>query len=278
MTLRVMIGTLAVVLTIALLTWTAINEPARMEAFAAAQAGRSIENGALLFESNCASCHGKQGEGIPTVAPALNAPELFNGQRVREAQFAGSVRDFIKLTIAAGRPIPTQGSNYSARMPTWSQRFGGPLRDDQVDDLVNFVMNWGKAYEAAAATPVVTPTVAAFQPVGTDLNVQLPPGDAARGQALFNSQQPLADGKPAGCQGCHTGAAAGSIAPPIEGVATRAATRESGLSAEQYLHKSIVQPDAFIVPGFNPVMPKDLGQRMSAQDLADIIAYLMTLK
>lgn len=276
MTLRVMIGTLAVVLTIALLTWTAINEPARMEAFAAGQAGRSIENGALLFESNCASCHGKQGEGIPTVAPALNAPELFNGQRVREAQFAGSVRDFIKLTIAAGRPIPTQGSSYSARMPTWSQRFGGPLRDDQIEDLVNFVMNWGKALEAAAATPVVTPTVAAFQPVGTDLNVQLPPGDAARGQALFNSEQPLADGRPAGCQGCHTGGS--TIAPDIQGIATRAATRESGLSAEQYLHQSIVQPDAFVVPGFNPVMPKDFGQRMSAQDLADIIAYLMTLK
>lgn len=274
MVLRVTIGTIAIVLTVALLTWTALNEDARMAAFEAAQAGRSIENGATLFESNCTPCHGKQGEGIPGVAPALNTPTLFNGQRVREAQFAGSVRDFIKLTIAAGRPIPTVGTNYPQRMPTWSQRYGGPLRDDQIEDLTNFVMNWGKGAQAAAATPAPPQ----FQPVGSDLNVTLPAGDAGRGQALFEGTATLADGKPTGCAGCHV-AGAGTIAPDIQGVATRAETRKPGLSAEQYLHESIVQPNATVVEGFSQgIMPQDFGQRMSAQNLADIIAYLMTLK
>ena len=27
-------------------------------------------------------------------------------------------------------------------MPTWSSRYGGPLRDDQVQDVTAFVLNW----------------------------------------------------------------------------------------------------------------------------------------
>ena len=32
-------------------------------------------------------------------------------------------------------------------MPTWSQDYGGPMRPDQIRDLVNFVMNWGCRYD-----------------------------------------------------------------------------------------------------------------------------------
>jgi len=275
MTLRVIIGTIATVLTLALLGWAAINEPARMATFEASQAGRSIENGAALFESNCTPCHGKQGEGIPGVAPALNTPALFNGQRLKEVGFQGTVPDFIRLTISAGRPIPSAGTNYPQRMPTWSQRYGGPLRDDQIDDLVNFIMNWQTSAGGAVANTPAAPT---FQPVGTSLDVTLPAGDPARGETLFNGTASLADGKPAGCAGCHV-SGAGTIAPDIRGIATRAATRKEGYSAEKYIHESIVQPDAYVVQGFNAgVMPPDFGQRMSAQNLADIMAYLMTLK
>jgi hypothetical protein len=27
-------------------------------------------------------------------------------------------------------------------MPTWSERYGGPMRDDQVEDVTMFVLNW----------------------------------------------------------------------------------------------------------------------------------------
>jgi hypothetical protein len=127
--------------------------------------------------------------------------------------------------------------------------------------------------DAPQSTRAAQPTTAS---VGTDINASLPPGDAGRGQQIFNSAQPLANGQPAGCNGCHTGGL--PIAPDIQGVATRAESRKPGLSAEKYLHESIVQPDAFVVPDFNPIMPKDFGQRMSPQDLGDVIAYLMTLR
>ncbi len=41
--------------------------------------------------------------------------------------------------------------------------------------------------------------------------------------------------------------------------------------------QSITQPAAFIVPGFTNSMPGQYGQKLSHQQLADIIAYLTTL-
>jgi hypothetical protein len=71
----------------------------------------------------------------------------------------------------------------------------------------------------------------------------------------------------------------------LAGVADRAATREPGKTAEQYIRESIQQPNTFIVPD-NPaykgangksLMPEGLANLMSPQDLADLIAYLQTL-
>ncbi len=75
--------------------------------------------------------------------------------------------------------------------------------------------------------------------------------------------------------------------PSLAGVADRAATREPGKTAEQYIRESIQQPNAFIVSGRSgkfkgangkSVMPEGLANLMSPQDLADLIAYLQTLE
>ena len=50
-------------------------------------------------------------------------------------------------------------------------------------------------------------------------------------------------------------------------------------TAEEYLIDSIVNPSHYIVPGYQDYMIKDFGTRqLTNQDLADIVAYLMTLK
>ena len=50
-------------------------------------------------------------------------------------------------------------------------------------------------------------------------------------------------------------------------------------SAEQYLFESIVQPNAFVVEGFaENVMPSTYNTALTDQDMADLIAYLLTLK
>jgi cytochrome c oxidase subunit 2 len=81
-----------------------------------------------------------------------------------------------------------------------------------------------------------------------------------------------------GCGGCHTLStvgATGIVGPSLDGIGTTAATRVSGLAARDYLEESIVQPDAFIVPGFQPgLMPKDFGSRMTPEQLQALVEFL----
>ena len=170
--LKITIGILAV-LGIALATSiVGFRELNRLSEREANFAGRSIENGAKLFETNCIGCHGVQGQGIPGVAPALNSANFFDG-RLQEVGYAGTLQSSIKLTIASGRPVGS--GNYSAVMPTWGEEYGGPLRPDQVRDLADFILNWeatavggGEATPTEEvvidpnADPVETVTVSAF--------------------------------------------------------------------------------------------------------------------
>ncbi len=52
----------------------------------------------------------------------------------------------------------------------------------------------------------------------------------------------------------------------------------SAESAEQYLIESIVQPGAFLVPEFQDLMPHTYGTSLGKQDVADLIAYMLTIK
>ena len=73
---RILIGTVAFLATLVLVGWIAINEGGRMAAFDKEFSGRAIEDGAMLFASNCSPCHGADGRGSAR-APALNSPLLF---------------------------------------------------------------------------------------------------------------------------------------------------------------------------------------------------------
>ncbi|MCB9136646.1 MAG: cytochrome c, partial [Anaerolineales bacterium] len=55
-----------------------------------------------------------------------------------------------------------------------------------------------------------------------------------------------------------------------------AAMRVSDYSAERYIRESIVSPDAYVVEGYTPgIMPQNFAQTMTAQDLADVLAFLL---
>lgn len=274
MTVRVVLGTILIAATMMIVAFVIVNEPARMVDFEAGYKGRSIEAGAALYASSCAGCHGIQGQGIEGVAPSLNAADLFDGTRLKEIGWTGTVRDYVRSAIAGGRPRASAAfANYPQRMPTWSQEFGGPLRPDQVENLVDFVMNWEVTALASASSAPTAPADA----VGTDLDIELPAGDAARGELLFS-------GKGAGgqypCAACHSLVENQTlVGPSLYGIATVSETRVDGYSAEKYLHESIVQPNAYVTAGFNPgIMPQTFGAQMGKQDLADLLAYLLTLK
>jgi cytochrome c oxidase subunit 2 len=101
----------------------------------------------------------------------------------------------------------------------------------------------------------------------------LPAGDAAHGAQLFTES---VDGAPA-CSTCHTIDGTPLEGPSMQGFSERASTRVQGLSAQDYAHTSILQPSAYLVSGFSNTMYNQFGQHLSSQDIADLIAYLLTL-
>lgn len=273
---HIVVGFLAAGAVVVLLGMVAISEPSRMESFSRSYHSRQVEEGAEIFENNCRPCHGPQGGGSP-LAPALNTASLFNGERLTAVGFAGTLEDYLKGVVASGRPVPSEGANYPERMPTWSQEFGGPLRPDQIEAVVAFMLNWEpRALAGAEPTPVSGEPM-----MGTDIQVVLPPGDAARGQALSDGNL--------GCSACHILApvgpawAAGGGQP---GMAERAVQRTAqpdyagaAITPEQYLLESVMQPNAYVVEGFDQgIMPTDFGNRVTLQQMADLLAYMLSFR
>ncbi len=290
---RIVLGTAFFLGLLLIVGWVALNEEGRMAEFTVQYEARSLERGATIWESNCSACHGAFGQGSGR-APALNNPRLFNGERLQEMKWAGGLYAYVENAISAGRPASV--AYWPEAMPTWGQQYGGPLRTDQIRDVTRFVLNW----EASALDEQNPPEVvqdfilpgvreegdlqimASGQPVGTGLaTLELPVGDPVRGERLYNSNE-------LGCSSCHMG---GVIAPPTEGTVTRAEQRIATVAAlanytvEQYLIESILVPNAYLVPnegskvyatGGISIMQQNYSDRIDAQDLADLVAYLLT--
>ena len=69
------------------------------------------------------------------------------------------------------------------------------------------------------------------------------------------------------------------VGPSWYSVGATAATRVEGESAPAYLYQSITDPNAHIVEGFQPnLMPQIYKDTLTPAQLADIIAYLLSLK
>lgn len=68
----------------------------------------------------------------------------------------------------------------------------------------------------------------------------------------------------------------GQIGPALDGLAGRAGQRVAGLTAEVCLRQSVLEPGAFLVDGFGPLMPPGLVS--AGDDLDDLVASLSTLE
>lgn len=126
------------------------REPARQVAASETQLDTSIDRGINTFTTLCFPCHGEKGQGavVPDqtperVAPPLNRPDL----RPTDSDERTKKYDFIFKTIQRGRP--------GTPMPTWGQIDGGPLLDEQVNELTLMILNGDRSvtYEGKSGTP-----------------------------------------------------------------------------------------------------------------------------
>lgn len=133
--------------------------------------------------------------------------------------------------------------------------------------------------EAEVATEVEVAEVATAADVAevtTEAEEAAPAGDPENGRIIYELG-------PEGvfettCTSCHRLSDLGDTGPGFEGIADRAATRVSGLSAEEYLRQSIEDPEAYVVEGDwqGVVMPTNYAELYSEQDINDLIAFLLT--
>ncbi len=129
--------------------------------------------------------------------------------------------------------------------------------------------------EAAAATQAAAEPASA-QPTAAQAAAI---GDPDRGRALFNELKPEAG---FACSTCHrVDSHERLIGPGLKGVSAWAAQNITNQTPEEYLHESIVNPNAYIVEGNPPypenLMPQIYGELFTPEQINDLVAYLMTL-
>ena len=91
--------------------------------------------------------------------------------------------------------------------------------------------------------------------------------EASTGEALVSEQD---------CGLCHI-EGQNRLAPPFEALDRfEYDLPPDDQSLEVYLYDSIVQPGAFLVDGFTDAMPANYDERLTQQEIAQIVAWLLT--
>ena len=143
---------------------------------------------------------------------------------------------------------------------------------------------WLQAQPANAPPPIGTPPPNAAQPGVPGAGAPAPSStspssgtaplsaSATAGKAIFTGA--------AGCSTCHTLAAAGAtgtIGPDLgTKVVPNAKTR--GLPLKQFIEESIVKPNAFISPGFQPnIMPQTFAKSLTPAQIQQLVDFIASV-
>ncbi len=166
---------------------------------------------------------------------------------------------FIVFALVSSFLIPRRMPNFPGGRGVWP--YVGVVACFFVA-MMAVVVFVGREKSEAKAEPT-TPTATSPAPPPAPA----PAGNAAAGKAVFAAN---------GCAACHTfrpAGANGMIGPDLDHVAVDAKKANRG-SLVQYVTESIVNPSAYIVPGFSDQMPKGFGQKLTKTQLADLVAFV----
>ncbi len=134
-------GVVLTVLLTLLLPFLYVREPARQREATSKEIKESVTLGRQTFQQFCAQCHGLDANGgvvkryvIPGVKGAK--PADFPAPNLHEIWQRHPNQDVAQVawqTIQQGRP-PTP-------MPAWGVRYGGAMNDQQITNLVNYLLS-----------------------------------------------------------------------------------------------------------------------------------------
>jgi mono/diheme cytochrome c family protein len=194
-----------------------------------------LTNGKAKFVEKCGSCHTLARAGTAgTQGPSLDAA-------FQTALADGIDRDTVEGIVHKQILHPRSDSIMPA----------GLVQGDDASDVAAYV-------GFAAAKP------------GDDQGALATAGlaQAKTGDQIFTA---------AGCAGCHTFSPAGSngtIGPNLNDLKAAATKFAKGKTPEDYVRESILDPGAFLVPGFSNAMPSFKG-RLTDKQIQTLIDYLL---
>lgn len=116
-------------------------------------------------------------------------------------------------------------------------------------------------------------------PAAAETSETVETSEAADNESMVQAGRELYDtGGPTGtaCSTCHTLDGTTLVGPSFEGISERAGDRIEGMSAEEYLHQSIVDPSVHLVEGYDDLMPDVYGDQLSEEQVNELVAFLMT--
>ncbi|HEV8358315.1 MAG TPA: c-type cytochrome [Gemmatimonadales bacterium] len=118
----------------------------------------------------------------------------------------------------------------------------------------------------------VIPQLQSEVPSALDLSSGVTP------EALVTAGEKLFDGA-GGCTTCHgLGTRAPNLVTDFQGqgpIGARCGSRKQGMDCKAYLYESLTDPGAFVVPGFENIMP-DMRRQLSLDQIWAVIAYLQS--
>jgi cytochrome c2 len=309
-TLRIVSGLIGILISLSVCTIVGINDQTRaLNERDIMWRGRSVEQGAKIWGEQCARCHAIDGVGIEGAGPGLSNSafigkieygESSDGQRVLnyttrsprlvQLGYVGSLRDYVRSVTSSGLPIKSS-NEWDAPHPPFLEDYGGPLRRDQIEDVTNFVINWGVAPKSDDQAIIAPAPGAGGAPRPTPVPLT---AEQEAGKQVYEK---------AGCTACHAIRGVGNqgaVGPQLNNIAVRAAeqvqagstylTEVQGQPAattpEEYIRQSIEYPNAYIAKNCPAgscaagVMPQNLRttQLASDTDYNNLIAYLLTLQ
>ena len=111
-----------------------------------------------------------------------------------------------------------------------------------------------------------------------DASISALTGDIDRGQALFWGSTPDPNGNILGCISCHGGRGSAPAVHVMYEYAQTAVEHDPQHTVDSFLVESIVDPSAFVEVGYVDMMPSNYSDRLSDQDIADLVAYIQSFQ
>lgn len=248
---------------------------------------QAVVRGEEEYVANCAECHAPNLSGGAAPSPydpdsSWPAPALDNiATRYADSTNVTDVRDFIVQTLQRGRP--------GTPMPTWGAAYGGPMTDQQIEDiadyiLANQVMAGGGGEATAEPEAGGSEEAAPSEDSGASEDADAGASEDAAEPAEESSEDTAAAGGTAetvatgsgeelyngNCAKCHGDQLQGIVGPSLVGVLERH-TRDDIIGI---LQNGIYIPTGAVMPAFGEQNYQYAGASYDEETLGRIVDYL----